>query len=197
MKNSYPKSSCTPITFRCTMQFKEELEIATREFHLNQSEIIRIGTEIVMYMLNNPDSYEKIMTRIDELRQQLESRKEAAAQPAPATEEPSALFSLIERRDDSMRNITRLDKGYSGVDGFRVTIVRRKRKFERVFYDKEYGGIEAAFAAALAVRNYVQTRLDLHPDEFEEVKADVRAMMLPPYPRRRHCISSLIETDES
>ncbi len=126
MKKSYPKSSTTPITFRCTKQFKADLELATREFHLNQSEIIRIGTEIVMYMLNHPDANEKTEDLIHEVRQQIELRKEAAARLSTAAGDASATVSIIERCDDSMRNIYRLNKSFNDVDGFRVTIVHTK-----------------------------------------------------------------------
>ncbi len=98
---------------------------------------------------------------------------------------------------NSMRNIFRLNKPFNDVDGFRVTIVHTKYKFEQIYHDKEYGGFEAALQAAKTVRDYVSEQLYIRPEQLKEIYAEAHALMPPPYPCRRRRISSIIDTNNS
>ncbi len=195
MDTSYLDQNYVLVSFRCPESLKAQVEEMACSCNFSKSEIIRNGVEILMYIVNNPDPIEKMKEGLCELRLRFSAREHAPASLPPVPEESSAIFSCIERRDANMRNIIRLNKCYNGVDGFRVTIAHIKRKFERTFYDKEYGGVNAAFKAATAVRDYVRNELELLPtlDQIEVIYAEGHAMMPPLYPRRKRRSGSLLQ----
>ncbi len=65
----------------------------------------------------------------------------------------------------TLRNITRFTYEFTSFQGWRVTICRKQVHFTRYFSDKQYGGEEAALAAALLVRNHLLEQLQLYPDD--------------------------------
>ncbi len=83
----------------------------------------------------------------------------------------------------TLRNITRFTYEFTSFQGWRVTICRRQVHFTRYFSDKQYGGEEAALAAALAVRNHLLEQLRLYPDDpgraFEQCREDEPPTLYP------------------
>ncbi len=65
----------------------------------------------------------------------------------------------------SLHNITRFTYEFTSFLGWRVAICRRQKSFIRYFSDRQYGGEEAALAAALAVRDQLLDELRTHPDD--------------------------------
>ncbi len=65
----------------------------------------------------------------------------------------------------SLRNITRFTYEFTSFQGWRVAICRKRQNFIRYFSDKEYGGKDEAFAAALAVRDQLLQQLRLCPED--------------------------------
>ncbi len=63
------------------------------------------------------------------------------------------------------RNITRFTYEFTSFLGWRVAVCRKQKNFIRYFSDRQYGGKEAALAAALAVRDLLLKELDAHPDD--------------------------------
>ncbi len=64
-----------------------------------------------------------------------------------------------------LRNITRFTYEFTSFQGWRVAICRKQKNFIRYFSDRQYGGEDAALAAALSVRNQVLEELNQHPDD--------------------------------
>ncbi len=83
----------------------------------------------------------------------------------------------------TLRNITRFTYEFTSFQGWRVTLCRKHVHFTRYFSDKQYGGEEAALAAALAVRNHLLEQLQLHPDDpsaaFEQCREDEPPTLYP------------------
>ncbi len=83
----------------------------------------------------------------------------------------------------TLRNITRFTYEFTSFQGWRVTLCRNQVHFTRYFSDKQYGGEEAALAAALAVRNHLLEELRLHPDDpnaaFEQCRGDELPCLYP------------------
>ncbi len=83
----------------------------------------------------------------------------------------------------TLRNITRFTYEFTSFQGWRVTLCRKQVHFTRYFSDKQYGGEEAALAAALAVRNHLLEELRLHPDDpntaFEQCRGDEMPKLYP------------------
>lgn len=63
------------------------------------------------------------------------------------------------------KNITRFTYEFTSFQGWRVTLCRKQLHFTRYFSDKQYGGANAAYEAALAVRNRLLDYLRMYPDE--------------------------------
>ncbi len=83
----------------------------------------------------------------------------------------------------TLRNITRFTYEFTSFQGWRVTLCRNQVHFTRYFSDKQYGGEEAALAAAIAVRNHLLEELRLHPDDpsaaFEQCRGDELPSLYP------------------
>ncbi len=83
----------------------------------------------------------------------------------------------------TLRNITRFTYEFTSFQGWRVTLCRKQVHFTRYFSDKQYGGEEAALAAALAVRNHLLEELRLHPDDpntaFDQCRHDELPRLYP------------------
>lgn len=73
------------------------------------------------------------------------------------------------KRRSGIRNITRFTYDYSGFQGWRLSICRHHFKYTRYFSDREYGGEQAALAAAKSEREIVYARLAEFPFEPKRV----------------------------
>ncbi len=69
------------------------------------------------------------------------------------------------------RNLTRYTYDKTAFQGWRVSICRRQRQFTRYFSDREYGGEEASFTAALQLRDLIINELQQAPNEIEAIFA--------------------------
>lgn len=67
-----------------------------------------------------------------------------------------------------MKNITRFTYQFTSFQGYRVTICRNQVHFTRYFSDKQYGGQEAAYRAAVETREEVLENLKRFPNEPEK-----------------------------
>lgn len=74
----------------------------------------------------------------------------------------------------NIRNITRFTYEFTSFQGWRVTLCRNQMHFTRYFSDKQYGGEEASFAVALAVRDKVLQLLRLYPNDPARAFAECR-----------------------
>lgn len=84
----------------------------------------------------------------------------------------------------TIRNITRFTYEFTSFQGWRVTLCRNQVHFTRYFSDKQYGGEQAALAAALSTRNRVLACLRQHPGNPERAFAMCREEQQPScYPR--------------
>ncbi len=83
----------------------------------------------------------------------------------------------------TLRNITRFTYEFTSFQGWRVTLCRKQVHFTRYFSDKQYGGEEAALAAALAVRNHLLEELRRHPEDpsaaFDQCRRDELPSLYP------------------
>ncbi len=69
------------------------------------------------------------------------------------------------------KNLTRYSYERTAFQGWRVSICRRQRQFTRYFSDREFGGEEAAFTAALQLRDLIISELEQAPTEVESIFA--------------------------
>ncbi len=72
------------------------------------------------------------------------------------------------------RNITRYTYETTSFQGWRLSICRRWNQFTKYFSDRQYGSEEAAFDAALKMRDKIYTALQQQPEDprgvFEQFK---------------------------
>ncbi len=64
-----------------------------------------------------------------------------------------------------LRNITRFTYEFTSFLGWRVAVCRKQMYFIRYFSDRQYGGRDAALAAAISVRDLLLEELRLNPDD--------------------------------
>ncbi len=69
----------------------------------------------------------------------------------------------------TQRNITRYTYETTSFQGWRLSICRKWNQFTKYFSDRQYGSEEAAFQAALEMRDRIYAALRKHPDEPREV----------------------------
>lgn len=62
------------------------------------------------------------------------------------------------------KNITRFTYEFTSFQGWRVTLCRSQLHFTRYFSDKQYGGEQAALAAAISMRDRVLASLRCYPN---------------------------------
>ncbi len=72
------------------------------------------------------------------------------------------------------RNITRFTYEFTSFQGWRVTLCRNQMHFTRYFSDRQYGGEDASYAAALATRDKVLYLLRLYPGDPARAFAECR-----------------------
>ncbi len=65
----------------------------------------------------------------------------------------------------SKRNITRYTYETTSFQGWRLSICRRWNQFTKYFSDREYGSEEAAFDAALEMRDKIYNALQQNPED--------------------------------
>ncbi len=70
-------------------------------------------------------------------------------------------------KDPSLRNMTRFTYEFTSFQGWRVALCRKNLHFIRYFSDGQYGGEQAAYTAALFVRDRLMELLNLYPDDPE------------------------------
>lgn len=84
---------------------------------------------------------------------------------------------------NTIRNITRFTYEFTSFQGWRVTLCRQQMHFTRYFSDRQYGGEEQSFQAALTVRNRVLEKLREYPNDparaFEECREDEPSALYP------------------
>lgn len=68
-------------------------------------------------------------------------------------------------RDMTQRNITRYTYETTSFQGWRLSICRKWNQFTKYFSDRQYGSEEAAFQAALEMRDRIFEALRQHPDD--------------------------------
>lgn len=84
----------------------------------------------------------------------------------------------------AMKNITRFTYEFTSFQGYRVTLCRRQVHFTRYFSDKQYGGQEGAYKAAVETRTRLLEALKTYPDDPEKAFAICRSESLESnYPR--------------
>lgn len=64
-----------------------------------------------------------------------------------------------------LKNITRFTYEFTSFQGWRVTICRQNQHFTRYFSDKQYGGEESAFQAAISIRDHILDMLRANPHQ--------------------------------
>lgn len=64
-----------------------------------------------------------------------------------------------------LKNITRFTYEFTSFQGWRVTICRQNHHFTRYFSDKQYGGEEPAFQAAVSIRDKIIEMLHTSPNQ--------------------------------
>ena len=74
----------------------------------------------------------------------------------------------------TVRNITRFTYEFTSFQGWRVTLCRNQVHFTRYFSDKQYGGEDESYAAALTMRNRILEQLRMSPGNPEQVFAEFR-----------------------
>ncbi len=74
----------------------------------------------------------------------------------------------------TQRNITRYTYETTSFQGWRLSICRRWNQFTKYFSDRQYGSEEAAYTAALEMRDQIYAALQKNPDDprvvFEQFK---------------------------
>ncbi len=198
MNTSSPIQNNTTVSFRCSDLHKRSIETTAKAFRISNSELIRYGVELMIYLLNNPESCERVDGRLRDFIYAITDVTSTDNQQASDGGMP-ALLETIKRQGLDLRNIALLNYDEHVFDGCRVTITYRKLTFERYFSAKAYGSIKAAFDAACAVRDYVRNQLKHQPSDaqVEEIYAKAQLMMSPPSSNHQRCISLLSETDKS
>lgn len=63
------------------------------------------------------------------------------------------------------RNITRYTYAKTSFQGWRVSICRNLRQYIRYFSDRQFGGEQASYEAALRVRDLILLSLRENPEE--------------------------------
>lgn len=89
----------------------------------------------------------------------------------------------------TQRNITRYTYETTSFQGWRLSICRKWNQFTKYFSDRQYGSEEAAFNAAIEMRNRIFADLKLMPDNpravFERYKnAEPAPAMQPEEPKK-------------
>ena len=74
----------------------------------------------------------------------------------------------------TIRNITRFTYEFTSFQGWRVTLCRNQMHFTRYFSDKQYGGEQESFAAALSTRDNVLEALRRYPNDPARAFAECR-----------------------
>ena len=78
----------------------------------------------------------------------------------------------------TQRNITRYTYETTSFQGWRLSICRKWNQFTKYFSDRQYGSEEAAFQAALEMRDRIFAALQQSPDDpravFEKFKNGVQ-----------------------
>jgi len=82
-----------------------------------------------------------------------------------------------------LKNITRFTYEFTSFQGWRVNICRKNQHFTRYFSDKQYGGEELAFRAAISLRNKIFEMLHRNPQHpslvFQSCQEKKRQLAIP------------------
>ena len=83
--------------------------------------------------------------------------------------------SRRKRRRSRIKNITRFTYARSGFQGWRLSVCRCHAHYTRYFSDRQYGGEQAALAAALEERSLLYEQLSALPFEPQRVLKEFSA----------------------